>query len=155
MSDPLAATEPVLRAGGLRRQCLFAVTILLVEDSRSASEAIRLFAAESGARVVIIGAGFIGCEVAATLRGAGVENVAVVDVAPHPMPVLGEEIGPEYATLLDLLSEAREGIRAEGRSSEDADWQQAFRSGIVDLVRNGQIEAAKELLQRCLSSSSA
>ncbi|MEM8569589.1 MAG: response regulator [Pseudomonadota bacterium] len=37
--------------GSLRRQCLFAVTILLVEDSRSASEAIRLFAAESGARV--------------------------------------------------------------------------------------------------------
>lgn len=37
--------------GGLRRQCLFGVTILLVEDSRSASEAIRLFAAESGARV--------------------------------------------------------------------------------------------------------
>ena len=35
----------------LRRQCLFAVTILLVEDSRSASEAIRLFAAECGARV--------------------------------------------------------------------------------------------------------
>jgi DNA-binding response OmpR family regulator len=38
-------------AGSLRRQCLFAVTILLVEDSRSASEAIRLYAAESGARV--------------------------------------------------------------------------------------------------------
>jgi DNA-binding response OmpR family regulator len=37
--------------GGLRRQCLFAVTILLVEDSRCASEAIRLYAAESGARV--------------------------------------------------------------------------------------------------------
>lgn len=37
--------------GSLRRQCLFAVTILLVEDSRSASEAIRLYAAESGARV--------------------------------------------------------------------------------------------------------
>ena len=45
-------TEPELRAlGSLRRQCLFAVTILLVEDSRSASEAIRLYAAESGARV--------------------------------------------------------------------------------------------------------
>lgn len=41
------------RPGGstVRRQCLFAVTILLVEDSRSASEAVRLFAAESGARV--------------------------------------------------------------------------------------------------------
>lgn len=36
---------------GYRRQCLFAVTILLVEDSRSVSEAIRLMAAESGARV--------------------------------------------------------------------------------------------------------
>lgn len=43
--------EPDLRLGSLRRQCLFAVTILLVEDSRSASEAIRLYAAESGARV--------------------------------------------------------------------------------------------------------
>lgn len=44
--------EAELRAlGSLRRQCLFAVTILLVEDSRSASEAIRLYAAESGARV--------------------------------------------------------------------------------------------------------
>ena len=50
MSEPVTETE--LRAlGSLRRQCLFAVTILLVEDSRSASEAIRLFAAESGARV--------------------------------------------------------------------------------------------------------
>ena len=49
MSD---TTESELRAlGSFRRQCLFAVTILLVEDSRSASEAIRLYAAESGARV--------------------------------------------------------------------------------------------------------
>lgn len=51
MSEPLARTESPLRTTGPRRQCLFAVTILLVEDSRSASEAIRLFAAESGARV--------------------------------------------------------------------------------------------------------
>lgn len=48
----LSSTQPdPIGAGSLRRQCLFAVTILLVEDSRSASEAIRLFAAESGARV--------------------------------------------------------------------------------------------------------
>jgi DNA-binding response OmpR family regulator len=40
-----------IAARGLRRQCLFATTILLVEDSRTASEAIRLYAAESGARV--------------------------------------------------------------------------------------------------------
>ena len=46
----LTTPEAELRAlGSLRRQCLFAVTILLVEDSRTASEAIRLYAAESGA----------------------------------------------------------------------------------------------------------
>jgi siroheme synthase-like protein len=61
-----------------------------------------------------------------------------------------EEIGPEYETLLDLLSEARESMRREGRSTEDADWQQAFRSGILDLVRAGQIAEAKELLRSCL-----
>jgi CheY-like chemotaxis protein len=42
---------PPAVSGSLRRQCLFAVTILLVEDSRTASEAIRLYSAESGARV--------------------------------------------------------------------------------------------------------
>ena len=53
MSEPLTEPELEVRAqAGLRRQCLFAVTILLVEDSRSASEAIRLFAAESGAALV-------------------------------------------------------------------------------------------------------
>jgi DNA-binding response OmpR family regulator len=52
MREPLTETDPEVRApGSLRRQCLFAVTILLVEDSRSASEAVRLFATESGARV--------------------------------------------------------------------------------------------------------
>jgi DNA-binding response OmpR family regulator len=48
----LPTTEPDISGlGSFRRKCLFAVTILLVEDSRSASEAIRLYAAESGARV--------------------------------------------------------------------------------------------------------
>jgi siroheme synthase-like protein len=61
-----------------------------------------------------------------------------------------EEMGPEYETLLDLLSEERESLRAEGRSSEDADWQAAFRSGILDLVRAGRIAEARELLRSCL-----
>jgi siroheme synthase-like protein len=61
-----------------------------------------------------------------------------------------EEMDAAYETLLDLLSEARESLRAGGRSSEDADWQQAFRSGILDLVRAGRIAEAKELLRSCL-----
>ncbi|MCP9210293.1 NAD(P)/FAD-dependent oxidoreductase [Streptomyces sp. NEAU-Y11] len=39
-----------------------------------------------GARVVVIGAGFIGCEVAATAAGLGVAEVTVVD--PEPLPML-------------------------------------------------------------------
>ena len=43
-------------------------------------------------KVVIIGAGFIGCEVAATLRQRGVD-VTVVDVCEYPMPAVGPEVG--------------------------------------------------------------
>jgi precorrin-2 dehydrogenase len=60
------------------------------------------------------------------------------------------ELGPEYETLLDLLSEAREELRSGGASTEDADWQRAFDSGILDLVRSGRIDEAKELLRTCL-----
>jgi siroheme synthase-like protein len=67
---------------------------------------------------------------------------------------LEEEIGPEYETLLDVLSEAREALRATGRSSEDANWQSAFDGGIVELVRRGRVDEARELLRTCLSSSS-
>lgn len=63
-------------------------TLRSLEDSRRLAAAAR-----PERRVVIVGAGFIGCEVAATLRGLGVEEVTVVDIAPHPMPVLGPEIG--------------------------------------------------------------
>jgi siroheme synthase (precorrin-2 oxidase/ferrochelatase) len=63
------------------------------------------------------------------------------------------ELGPEYAVLLDLLSEAREELRATGRSSEQPDWQQALDSGMLDLIRAGRVAEAKELLQACLSSS--
>lgn len=71
-------------------------------------------------------------------------------LAAHLRRVWEEELGPEYETLLDLLSEAREELRASGRSSEDADWQRAFDDGIVELVRDGRIDDARELLKTCL-----
>ncbi len=55
--------------------------------------------AASARRAVIVGAGFIGCEVAASLRKLGVE---VVLVEPQPTPlagVLGERIGELVARL--------------------------------------------------------
>jgi siroheme synthase-like protein len=60
------------------------------------------------------------------------------------------EMGPEYETLLDVLSEAREEMRSAGRSSETADWRKALDSGILDLIRGGRIPEAKELLRACL-----
>ncbi|OLL73460.1 Ferredoxin reductase [Pseudonocardia sp. Ae168_Ps1] len=57
-------------------------------------------AAETCGRAVIIGAGFVGCEVAATLRGHDVP-VTVVDVAERPMAVLGPDAG-RIATDLHL-----------------------------------------------------
>ena len=63
------------------------------------------------------------------------------------------ELGPEYEVLLDVLASARDALRAGGRSSEDADWNQALDSGMLDLVRGGRIDEAEELLRSCLSSS--
>jgi NADPH-dependent 2,4-dienoyl-CoA reductase/sulfur reductase-like enzyme len=67
---------------------------------RSVDESMKLRAEAGSARnAVVVGAGFIGCEVAASLRGMGVE---VVLVEPQPTPlasVLGEQIGSLVARL--------------------------------------------------------
>ena len=62
------------------------------------SLAMREHAGEAS-RAVIIGAGFIGCEVAASLRKLGVE-VTLVEPQPTPLAsVLGEQIGELVARL--------------------------------------------------------
>ena len=67
---------------------------------------------------------------------------------------LAREYGPEYDQLVGLLSEAREEVRAQGLGTEHLDWKQALDSGILELIRAGRLEAAKERLRACLSSSS-
>ncbi len=67
---------------------------------RSFDESLALRKHAGSARhAVVVGAGFIGCEVAASLRGLGVD---VVLVEPQPSPlasVLGEQIGSLVARL--------------------------------------------------------
>jgi 3-phenylpropionate/trans-cinnamate dioxygenase ferredoxin reductase component len=67
---------------------------------RSFDESLALREHASAARhAVVVGAGFIGCEVAASMRGVGVD---VVLVEPQPQPlaaVLGEQIGELVARL--------------------------------------------------------
>jgi siroheme synthase-like protein len=67
---------------------------------------------------------------------------------------LADELGPEYVELMDMLSAARDEVRSSGRSSEDVDWQSALNSGMLDLIRTGDLNGARERLQACLSSSS-
>ncbi len=58
-----------------------------------------LAAAGEGAKVVVIGAGFIGSEVAATCHGLGA-SVTVVEALPTPLAgVLGVQMGEELARL--------------------------------------------------------
>jgi precorrin-2 dehydrogenase/sirohydrochlorin ferrochelatase len=65
-----------------------------------------------------------------------------------------DELGPEYEVLLDLLSAARDDLKAAGRSTEQADWRSALDSDMLDLIRAGRIDRARERLRECLSSSS-
>ncbi|MFJ8486992.1 NAD(P)/FAD-dependent oxidoreductase [Streptomyces sp. NPDC094038] len=65
-------------------------TVRTVDDARGLREALT----RPGVRVVVVGAGFIGCEVAATAVGLGVAGVTVVDPLPLPMAgPLGELLG--------------------------------------------------------------
>lgn len=70
-----------------------------VDDAITLRAALRAARSRPGARVVVVGAGFIGCEVAATARGLGVAEVTVVD--PEPLPMLrplGELLARELLT---------------------------------------------------------
>lgn len=64
-----------------------------------------------------------------------------------------EELGPEYEVLVRLLSDERAAILAAGRSTENLDWQRALDSEMLELIRAGQVQQARERLQACLSSS--
>jgi len=62
------------------------------------------------------------------------------------------ELGPEYAQLAVLLAEARAALQAEGRSTEGLNWLSAIDSGMLEMIRLGDVGRAKERLQACLSS---
>jgi NADPH-dependent 2,4-dienoyl-CoA reductase/sulfur reductase-like enzyme len=70
-------------------------TLRTLDDAR----AIRAALADGSPRVVIVGAGFIGAEVAATARSGGLE-VTVLEALPVPLSRgLGPELGPAVAAL--------------------------------------------------------
>jgi 3-phenylpropionate/trans-cinnamate dioxygenase ferredoxin reductase subunit len=76
-----------------------AVSLLGLHTLRSVDDAERLAAALApGTHLAIVGAGFVGCEVAATARGRGAQ-VTLIDVAEQPLTPLGPELGARIAAL--------------------------------------------------------
>jgi 3-phenylpropionate/trans-cinnamate dioxygenase ferredoxin reductase subunit len=55
-------------------------------------------ALEAGPRLAVVGAGFVGSEVAATARKRGLD-VTLIDIASQPMTALGPEVGARVADL--------------------------------------------------------
>ena len=66
---------------------------------RDLDDALALRAALAGRpRLAVVGAGFVGCEVAATARKQGLD-VTLIDIAPQPMTPLGPDVGARVAEL--------------------------------------------------------
>ncbi|WP_416968746.1 NAD(P)/FAD-dependent oxidoreductase [Streptomyces sp. 4F14] len=78
-------------------------TVRTVDDARALQRELT----RPGAHVVVVGGGFIGCEVAATALALGAASVTVVD--PLPLPMVGP-LGPLLAGAL-LKRHERRGVR--------------------------------------------
>jgi siroheme synthase-like protein len=63
---------------------------------------------------------------------------------------LGEQVGPEYEGLAELLAEARAGLVAQGTARPVADWRSALDSGMLYDLRAGRLTEAREQLHRAL-----
>ena len=87
-----------------------------------------------GARLAIVGAGFIGQEVAATARNLGVEVTMIEALATPLAPILGEEIGGWFA---DLHRE--EGVRVLSGSMLDSARGRSGKAEELVLAGGGTI----------------
>ena len=90
--------DALVIATGARARALPGPTPPGVLTLRTSADADRLRTAlDHARRLAIVGAGFVGAEVASTARGLGVD-VTLIDLAPAPLSrVLGEEAGEVLA----------------------------------------------------------
>jgi NADPH-dependent 2,4-dienoyl-CoA reductase/sulfur reductase-like enzyme len=91
-----------------------------LEDAAALREALA-----AGSRLLVIGAGFIGQEVASAARSAGL-STTIVEAAPAPLaPLLGARLGAWFAELhrsegVEMLLHAHvTGVRAEGCARDE------------------------------------
>ena len=103
--DVVAYDRVLIATGGRKRQLQFpGADRQGVFDLRTVEDSERIqAAARTGRRVVVIGLGFIGCEVAASLRTLGLEVTAI---DPGQAPLL-RVLGPEVAGVIADLPRSR------------------------------------------------
>jgi len=118
------ADAVVLATGTRARKLPFGQDLAGVLELRNLDDARALRAAiAEGPRVVVVGAGFIGMEVAASCRKKGLE-VTIVEPLPAPLirglgPVLGERVARTHREegVQFRLGVGVEGLEGEGRVS--------------------------------------
>jgi len=123
--EPVPYGKLLIASGGQPRRLPFLEGFENVHYLRTLADARRLQGELApGARLAIVGAGFIGQEVAATARGLGAE-VTIVEAMEVPLaPILGTDLGRWFADLhreegARLLTGALlEGARGTGRVEE-------------------------------------
>jgi siroheme synthase-like protein len=59
---------------------------------------------------------------------------------------LAEVVGPEHEALLELLADHRAALAEAGVRPPAASWRRALDSGMLELIRDGQLVEAKALL---------
>ncbi len=57
------------------------------------------------------------------------------------------EIGPEYEELVMLLSDRRTEMKQLGIGTESVDWTPVFEKEVIDLIRSGDGEAARQQIR--------
>jgi siroheme synthase-like protein len=68
---------------------------------------------------------------------------------------LGDGLGPEVEELAELLSEARSELAARGERRPAADWRAALDSGMLDHLRDGRSDEARQQLRAALDLAGA
>jgi len=112
--DTLVPGDWIVAASGLRpRRLALPGAEAHRHVLRSFDDALRLARdLRPGARMVVVGGGFIGCEIAATARKLGL-HVTIVEPAPHPMQ---RALGPRVAGAMAALHRAHGVVVLTGRS---------------------------------------
>lgn len=68
---------------------------------------------------------------------------------------IGEHLGPGVGVLAVLLEEARRDLKAGGLDTGAVDWSALLDGPLPELVRSGDLEAARRLLRRTVADATA